>query len=50
MPSDYTSTQFGKLVHLVNGSITGGRINSSSSISSLVSSLTWDENGNLAID
>jgi hypothetical protein len=26
MPSDYTSTQFGKLIHLMNGSTTGVRI------------------------
>ena len=49
-PSDYTFTQFGKLVHLRNGSITAVSTSSSSSSFSLVSLLTWDENGNLAID
>jgi hypothetical protein len=47
---DYTSTQFGKLVHLMNGSTTGVHSSSLSSTSSLASMLTWDESGNLAID
>ena len=50
MPSDYTSTQFGKLIHLMNGYITADHTNSSFSTSSLASFLTWDESGNLAID
>ena len=49
-PSDYTSTQFGKLVHLMNGSTTGDLSSLSHSTSSLASTLTWDENGNLVID
>ena len=43
MPSDYTSTQFGKLLHLMNGSTTGVHSSSSCSTSSLASMLTWDE-------
>ena len=43
MPSDYTSTQFGKLIHLMNGSTTAGHISSSSSTFSLVSLLTGRE-------
>jgi hypothetical protein len=50
MPSDYTSTQFGKLVHLMNGSTTAVLSSSLRSTSSLASMLTWDESGNLAID
>ena len=50
LPSDYTSTQFGKLLHLMNGSTTGVHSSLSFSTSSLVSILTWDESGNLAID
>ena len=50
MPSDYTFTQFGKLIHLMNGCTTAVHSNSSLSTSSLVSMLTWDESGNLAID
>jgi hypothetical protein len=44
------SIQFGKLLPLMNGSTTVARSNSSCSTSSLASMLTWDENGNLAID
>jgi len=50
MQSDYISTQFGKLIHLMNGSTMVVRSNSQSSTSSLASMLTWDENGSLAID
>jgi hypothetical protein len=49
-PSDYTSTQFGKLIHLMNGSTTAVLSSLPSSTSSLASMLTWDESGNLAID
>ena len=48
--SDCISTQFGKLHRLMNGSTTVARSSWSSSTSSLASLLTWDENGNLAID
>jgi hypothetical protein len=50
MQSDYISIQFGKLLPLMNGSTTVDRSNSSCSTSSLASMLTWDVNGNLAID
>ena len=46
----YTSTQFGKQPPLMNGSTMADLSSLLSSTSSLVSILTWDENGNLAID
>ena len=48
--SVFTSTQSGKLQPSTSGCITVDHINSLCSTFSLVSQLTWDDNGNLVID
>ena len=50
MRSAYTSIQSGKLHHSMSGSTTADLSSSLSFTSLSVSSLTWDANGNLAID